>query len=220
MRHRYGIPRHVRAHREGAQDHRGRRHQVHHPAGGQILRGYASQQPADGQETICRVWLARGPYQMVHQVSQDRINTQIHRRAPRHYPMRRPGPGRGSQERERENNKSQRHPLAEWGWTEADCLAYCRARGYDWGGLYDRFKRVSCWCCPLQQVGELRKLWQYYPELWARLEEYDRILTDGQHNDRPFKEHRIAYYTRRFEREARAQREQTTLMQFEEASND
>lgn len=118
--------------------------------------------------------------------------------------------------REREQNKNQRHPLAEWGWTEADALAYCKARGFDWGGLYDRFKRVSCWLCPMQPLSELRKIWQYYPELWAKLEEYDRILTDGQHNDREYNRHRIAYYTARFEREARAVQEQTTLIKFVE----
>lgn len=44
--------------------------------------------------------------------------------------------------------KGKRYPLVEWGVTEAEALAYCRARGYDWGGLYDRFDRVSCWCAP------------------------------------------------------------------------
>lgn len=116
--------------------------------------------------------------------------------------------------RERQNNKSQRHPLAEWGWTEADALSYCKSMGYDWGGLYDIFKRVSCWCCPLQQIGELRKLWEHYPDLWAKLEEWDKILTDGNHNDRPFKEHRIQYYSRRFERESRAKKYQTNLLKF------
>lgn len=27
-----------------------------------------------------------------------------------------------------------RLPLVEWGMTEADCLQYCKDRGYDWGG--------------------------------------------------------------------------------------
>lgn len=31
-------------------------------------------------------------------------------------------------------NKSHRHPLVDWGWTEADCLQYCYDHGYDWGG--------------------------------------------------------------------------------------
>ena len=41
------------------------------------------------------------------------------------------------------------YPLMEWGMTEKDCLEYCYERGYDWGGLYRLFDRVSCWCCPL-----------------------------------------------------------------------
>ena len=36
-----------------------------------------------------------------------------------------------------------RYPLVEWGMTEADCLAYCKERGFDWDGLYDIFHRVS-----------------------------------------------------------------------------
>lgn len=122
--------------------------------------------------------------------------------------------------REREHNKNQRHPLAEWGWTEADALAYCKARGYDWGGLYDKFKRVSCWCCPLQPVSHLRILWRDYPELWARLEEYDKILTDGQRNDRGFKDHRVAEYSARFRREAKAMKEQTKLTSFIEEADE
>ena len=50
-------------------------------------------------------------------------------------------------------------PLVEWGMTEADCLKYCKERGYDWGGLYEKFGRVSCWCCPLQPLNELRVLY-------------------------------------------------------------
>lgn len=57
--------------------------------------------------------------------------------------------------------------------TEADCLAYCKERGYDWNGLYDHFKRVSCWCCPLQSLNELRQLYTYYPSLWKQLREWD-----------------------------------------------
>lgn len=51
-----------------------------------------------------------------------------------------------------------RYPLVEWGMTEKDCLDYCYERGYDWGGLYRLFDRVSCWCCPLQGLEELRTL--------------------------------------------------------------
>lgn len=65
------------------------------------------------------------------------------------------------------------YPLVTWGMTEADCLAYCRERGFDWGGLYDIFRRVSCWCCPLQPLSELRNLRTYCPDLWQKLLEMD-----------------------------------------------
>lgn len=67
-----------------------------------------------------------------------------------------------------------RHPLLEWGWTEADCLRYCYDNGYDWEGLYEIFGRVSCWCCPLKSLEELRKLRKYFPNLWEQLIEMDR----------------------------------------------
>ena len=41
-------------------------------------------------------------------------------------------------------------------------------------------------------------------------------LHDSQHNDRGYNRHRIAYYSARFEREARAQKEQTALEKFME----
>lgn len=70
---------------------------------------------------------------------------------------------------ERNQNSEHRHPLAEWGWTEADCLNYCYEAGFDWGGLYEVFHRVSCWCCPLKSLDELRNLRKNFPDLWARL---------------------------------------------------
>lgn len=65
------------------------------------------------------------------------------------------------------------YPLVDWGVTEADALAYCLDRGYDWGGLYDANKRVSCWCCPLQSLDALRALRASHPELWADLLDMD-----------------------------------------------
>lgn len=65
------------------------------------------------------------------------------------------------------------HPLVDWHMTEADCLKYCYDHGYTWDGLYERFKRVSCWCCPLQSLSELRQLYKHYPELWNRLKDWD-----------------------------------------------
>lgn len=77
-------------------------------------------------------------------------------------------------ERKRNRSPSHRHPLVDWGITEADCLKYCHDRGYDWNGLYEHFRRASCWCCPLQSLPELRKLMKYYPELWEQLKTWDK----------------------------------------------
>lgn len=61
------------------------------------------------------------------------------------------------------------YPLVEWEMTEKDCLEYCYSRGYDWDGLYGLFGRVSCWCCPLQGLEELRMLREHFPGLWEQL---------------------------------------------------
>lgn len=69
----------------------------------------------------------------------------------------------------RPTNKRNIHPLVEWGWTEKDALEYCYSKGFYFGGLYNIFKRVSCWCCPLQSLTELKKLYVHFPTLWRRL---------------------------------------------------
>lgn len=76
-------------------------------------------------------------------------------------------------ERKMNQAEEKRHPLVDWGWAESDALAYCYSKGYDWEGLYDHFKRVSCWCCPLSNLDELRTLRKFYPELWQKLGELD-----------------------------------------------
>ena len=73
----------------------------------------------------------------------------------------------------------QRYPLVEWGVTEADALAYCEKRGFTWGGLYRHFDRVSCFCCPLQGLDELRKLRCFFPGLWQRMLEMESWLPKG-----------------------------------------
>ena len=72
-----------------------------------------------------------------------------------------------------------RYPLYEWGWTESDALQYCYDAGFDWDGLYQRFKRVSCFCCPLQGLEELRTLRRHYPELWSHMLEMESWLPEG-----------------------------------------
>ncbi|WP_274542576.1 phosphoadenosine phosphosulfate reductase family protein [Eggerthella sinensis] len=65
------------------------------------------------------------------------------------------------------------HPLADWGMTEADCLAACYERGHEWseGGmrLYDVLDRVSCWCCRNKNQRELKAIHDHLPDYWQRL---------------------------------------------------
>lgn len=42
------------------------------------------------------------------------------------------------------------------------------------GGTYELFNRVSCWCCPLKGINELRNLRKHYPALWEELREMDK----------------------------------------------
>jgi 3'-phosphoadenosine 5'-phosphosulfate sulfotransferase (PAPS reductase)/FAD synthetase len=74
---------------------------------------------------------------------------------------------------ERHRVKQYDYPLVEWGITEAEALKYCYSKGFDWGGLYKVFNRVSCWCCPLQSLRELKNLYRYYPMLWHQLKEWE-----------------------------------------------
>ena len=79
--------------------------------------------------------------------------------------------------------KHEQYPLVDWGITEAEALQICYDRGYDWGGLYEIYHRCSCWCCPLQRIGELRKLRYHHPELWQKLREMDkRAIEQFGHN--------------------------------------
>ena len=71
-------------------------------------------------------------------------------------------------------HKNIRHPLFEWQITEKMALEYCYNHGFDWGGLYEKFRRVSCWCCPLQPISELRTLYHDFPSWWTKLLEMDK----------------------------------------------
>ena len=74
---------------------------------------------------------------------------------------------------------SYRYPLIEWGWNEDKCLTYCKSNGFNWSGLYDVFYRVSCYCCPLQRLSELRKLRKYCPDLWADMLRKDKLINNN-----------------------------------------
>ncbi|WP_051328399.1 phosphoadenosine phosphosulfate reductase family protein [Desulfatirhabdium butyrativorans] len=64
-------------------------------------------------------------------------------------------------------------PLIDWNITEQQALEYCYNKGFNWNGLYNHFKRVSCFCCPLQRKSELKILRRYYPDLWHKMLEMD-----------------------------------------------
>lgn len=72
---------------------------------------------------------------------------------------------------------SRSFPLMEWGVTEAQALEYCYSKGFDFGGLYNFFPRVSCYCCPLQRIGALRTLRKNFPDLWQIMLEKDNKIT-------------------------------------------
>jgi len=78
-------------------------------------------------------------------------------------------------------------PLIEWGMTEADCLEYCRARGYTFGGIYEHFSRLSCWCCPIASLDYHRTLRREFPHIWARMIEWDAAMSCD--DNRTFSKH-------------------------------
>jgi len=69
-------------------------------------------------------------------------------------------------------------PLVGWQMTENNCMDYCITMGYWWNGLYEKFNRVSCWCCPMSRIGELKVLHDEYPELWTEL----RVMGEKAYN--------------------------------------
>ena len=69
--------------------------------------------------------------------------------------------------------KNIKYPLAEWNITEQEALEYCYSKGFNWNGLYEKFYRVSCWCCPLKSLKELKVLYKEYPEYFKKLEEWE-----------------------------------------------
>jgi len=79
-----------------------------------------------------------------------------------------------------------RYPLVDYHVTEQEALEYCYEKGFYWNGLYSKFRRVSCFCCPLQRLGELRKLRRYCPDLWAKMLEWDNKMP--AHNTTAFKD--------------------------------
>lgn len=65
-------------------------------------------------------------------------------------------------------------PLITQRMTERTALDLCYSRGFTWDGLYSYFSRLSCYCCPLQNLQELKKLYQFFPEHWEELKVYEK----------------------------------------------
>lgn len=65
------------------------------------------------------------------------------------------------------------YPLVDLKITEKQALELCYKHGYTWNGLYNLFDRVSCWCCPLKSLKELKVLYEKYPNKWQQLKEWE-----------------------------------------------
>lgn len=96
-------------------------------------------------------------------------------------------------------DKNKRSPIAEAGMSEADCLDYCRQRGWNWNekspitnsgyiDLYDILDRVSCWCCCNKNRKELKNIYIFLPDYWERLKALQRKI------DRPMKNYNNKRY--------------------------
>ncbi len=101
--------------------------------------------------------------------------------------------------RTKDQSRMEEYPLINWEITQTDSLKYCYLKGFDWGKLYKRFKRVSCWCCPLSRMGELKTLYSRFPVLWSELEKMDRELNRPSWKFRDG--YTVADLTKRFKKE-------------------
>jgi len=94
------------------------------------------------------------------------------------------------------NDRDIKYPLVDWGVTEKQALQYCYDKGFDWGGLYEKFTKVSCWCCPMSRIGELKILYNEFPQLWQKLRDMDKKSYRRFRND-----YSVAELEAKFERE-------------------
>lgn len=68
-----------------------------------------------------------------------------------------------------------KYPLVDWEMTEQQALQYCYNKGFNWNGLYNHFKRVSCYLCPLQSKSDWLTLKKNYTELYNDAIKLDEI---------------------------------------------
>ena len=74
------------------------------------------------------------------------------------------------------NSRTFKFPLIEYKMTGRTAIRYCKEKGFDWGGLYQKRKRVSCFCCPIQSRRELKLVWKEHPYLWQYMLELQKQL--------------------------------------------
>ena len=79
-------------------------------------------------------------------------------------------------ERTKKNNDGRniKYPMVDWDMTEQQALAYCYNLNFDWGGLYEKFVRVSCYLCPLSRISELEVVYNEFPDLWINMQRIDK----------------------------------------------
>ena len=60
-------------------------------------------------------------------------------------------------------------------------MEICKEYGFDFGGIYEHHQHFNCWLCPLQKVGEIRYLFNNYPDKWDYLRQLQH-KTDGYYH--------------------------------------
>lgn len=70
------------------------------------------------------------------------------------------------------------YPLIDAKMKESDCLRFCYDLGYDFFGFYEKFDRMSCYCCPLKAIDEHRTLRKCHPELWSEMLRKESMLEE------------------------------------------
>lgn len=75
--------------------------------------------------------------------------------------------------RKQVGQKNNVHPLADIGWTEDECMAWCKENDL-LSPVYEKQSRDGCWFCPKQSIESLRRLRRDYPGYWRMMLEWDK----------------------------------------------
>lgn len=75
------------------------------------------------------------------------------------------------------NNPKVRYPLVEAGWTEAECLEWCRENDLLSPTYTEEDRaRSGCFFCHLQTNESMRATYNYYPEIWEKWLKLDKQM--------------------------------------------